>query len=414
MQITFNLRKDKTDKNGLTPIRAIITFQGVRIRRVIEGVKILSRHWNNKTQRVRPPLRLDSYNYHIEYNKKIDEFENKVKKIFRYVLLNDITPTKEFILNKIDEADEIQLTHEFFTSFQEFIVNSKNTKAERTIKSYVTTLNYLKEFRNTTGYELLFDTVNYDFFEKFQDYSFEEKQIKNNYFAKTVTILKTFMTWSFNRDYHQNLNYKKFKAKEENVEVIYLTMDELLHLYNYEFESERLNKTRDIYCFGCFTGLRFSDIKQLRASNIFHNYIKLNIQKTKTIDHKIPLNKYSKAILDSYIETIYEPLPVVSSQKFNKYIKECCKIAEIDTLTTITRYIGTKRVDKTLPKYELITSHTARKTFVTNSLILGMKEMIVRNITGHKKEESFRKYVKIAEDFKRQEMDDTWNKLENK
>jgi hypothetical protein len=73
--------------------------------------------------------------------------------------------------------------------------------------------------------------------------------------------------------------------------------------------------------------------------------------------------------------------------------------------------VGQKRIDKTLPKYKLITSHTARKTFVTNSLILGMKEMVVRNITGHKKEDSFRKYVKIADDHKQKEMDNTWNKL---
>ena len=104
-------------------------------------------------------------------------------------------------------------------------------------------------------------------------------------------------------------------------------------------------------------------------------------------------------------------MPTISSQKFNKYIKECCKFVGIDTPTTITRYIGTRRIDKTVPKHELITSHTARKTFVTNSLILGMKEMVVRNITGHKKEESFRKYVQIAKDFKKQEMDNTWDKM---
>ena len=80
-------------------------------------------------------------------------------------------------------------------------------------------------------------------------------------------------------------------------------------------------------------------------------------------------------------------------------------------MITKTRYVGQKRIEITVPKYELITSHTARKTFVTNSLILGMKEMVVRNITGHKKEESFRRYVKIAEDFKRQEMDNTWDKV---
>ncbi|MTI19400.1 site-specific integrase, partial [Fulvivirga sp. RKSG066] len=63
------------------------------------------------------------------------------------------------------------------------------------------------------------------------------------------------------------------------------------------------------------------------------------------------------------------------------------------------------------PKHRLITSHVARKTFVTNSLIFGMKELVVRNITGHKKESSFKKYVKIADDVKKSEMDNTWGKI---
>ncbi len=411
MQVSFSLRQDKIDKQGLMPIRALITFQGVRIRRVVKNTKVTIKHWNKKNQRLKAPLKSEAYNYHIEYNKILDEFEDKVKKIFRYVLLNNITPTKEFILDKLEKEEEINLYHDFFISFQEFIDKSKNTKAERTIKSYTTTLNFLKDFKNKTGFEIRFDTLGYDFYDKFQDYAFETRETKNNYFGKLVTIIKTFMTWSFERDYHKNLDYKKFKVKEDDIEVIYLTMDELLHLYNHTFENNRLNHVKDFYCFGCFTGLRFSDLKLLKPSNIFENHLKINIKKTKTIDHKIPLNKYAKAILKKYKETIYEPLPVISSQKFNKYIKECCKIVKINTPTTITRYIGTKRIDTTVPKHELITSHTARKTFVTNSLILGMKEMIVRNITGHKKEDSFKKYVQIAEDFKKQEMDNTWDKL---
>jgi hypothetical protein len=85
-------------------------------------------------------------------------------------------------------------------------------------------------------------------------------------------------------------------------------------------------------------------------------------------------------------------------------------LVEIDTPTTISRYFGNKRIDNTLPKYELITSHTARKIFVTNSLVLVMNQMVIINITGHKKEDSFRRYVKIADDYKKQKMDNTWGK----
>ncbi|TCP28147.1 site-specific recombinase XerD [Tenacibaculum skagerrakense] len=411
MQVSFSLRKDKKDKQGLMPVRMHITFGGENIRKVVKGVKSTQKHWRDREQRIKAPLKSESYNYHIEYNEIIDDYEKRVKNIFRYILLNKLEPTKEYIIEKFESGIEVSLTHEFFDCYNEFLEKDRNQKAERTLKGYTTVLNFLQEFENETGFKIRFETITLDFFEQLRDYAFENKKLSTNYFSKIITVIKTFMTWSFERDYHTNLEYKKFKSKEHEIEVIYLTMEELLKLYSHEFETKRLEHVRDVYCFGCFTGLRYSDIKLLKPSNVFDEYLKVTIVKTKQTDHKIPLNKYSKELLEKYRDTIYEPLPVISSQKFNKYLKECCELAEIDTPTTITRYIGNKRIDKTVPKYELITSHTARKTFVTNSLILGMKEMVVRNITGHRKEESFRRYVKIAEDFKKQEMDNTWGKF---
>jgi integrase len=413
MKVSFNLRKDKIDKQGLMPVRMVVAHNGIRIRKVVSNVKVKEKDWIKKTQRVKSPLKSEEYNYHIEFNKIIEDLDIKIKEIFRFILLNNINPTQDYLLKKIESSDEVHLTFDFMTCFQEFIDKNKSIKAERTIKSYVTTKNYIQDYVDYFDALLNFEDVDFNFFEKFRIYSFDIKKAKNNYFSKLIGVLKTFMNWAYEKEYHSNLGFKKFKVKEDDTEVIYLTMEELMHLYKFEFDSDRLNHVRDVYCFGCFTGLRFSDIKLLRTPNVFEDHLLLNIVKTKTIGHKVPLNIYSKSILEKYKDTIYEPLPVISSQKFNKYIKECCQEVEINTPTTITRYIGQKRIDKVVPKYEIITSHTARKTFVTNSLVLGMKEMIVRNITGHKKEETFRRYVKIAEDFKKQEMDNTWNKIKD-
>lgn len=412
MQVSFSLRKEKVDKNGLMPIQMTISVNSFRIRKNIKGVKSSNRHWKTKDQRLNPQRKNEAYNYHIEYNKIIDEKESEIKNLFRYILLNNIRPTKEYILDKIKNGLEtVNLTKEFLKSFDEFIEVNKSTKVPRTIKSYTTTLNFLKGFEKFTGYKLTFESIDNTFFEKIQDYTFLECKNKNSYLAFLIKTLKTFMNWSYEREYHDNLKFKKFKAKEDETEIIYLTMDELMTLYNFKYESESLNRVRDVYVFNCVTGLRISDCKALKPSNIGKDYLTITIIKTKANNTKIPLNKFSREILSKYKNTIHEPIPIISDQKFNKYIKVCCEKAGINTLITKTRYVGQKRVDLTVPKWKLITSHTARKTFVTNSLILGMKEMVVRNITGHKKEESFRRYVKIAEDFKKQEMDNTWNKL---
>ncbi len=90
MQVSFTLRKDKIDKQGLIPVRMLITYNGVRVRRVVKGVKVSLKHWKEKDQRIKTPLKSEEYNYHIEYNKIIDELENKVKNLFRYILLNNM------------------------------------------------------------------------------------------------------------------------------------------------------------------------------------------------------------------------------------------------------------------------------------------------------------------------------------
>lgn len=412
MQLTFHLRKDKANKAGQMPVRMVLTFNGERIRVNMKGIRVLQKDWKEREQRVKANGKREPYNYHIEYNMQLDELDTKVKKLFRYMMLNAIHPSKDYVTNKLSFDSEINLSHEFFPSFHEFIQKGKNVKTDGTLRRYGTALNFYKDFSEFTGYELTFDEINLDFFEKFRDYAFEEKQTLNNYFSKLISVLKTFMSWSHERGYHDNLLYKKFKAPEQEIEVVYLTMDELMRLYQHEFHNRRLEHTRDTYCFGCFTGLRYSDLSQLRVSHIHEDYLLMNIKKTKTIAHKIPLNRFAKEILDKYKDTVYEPLPIISDVRFNLHLKECCRFAKINEPTSITRFIGKKRLDKTLPKWKLITSHTARKTFVTNSLVLGMKEMVVRNITGHRKEESFRRYVKIAEDLKKSEMDNTWGKVE--
>ena len=115
--------------------------------------------------------------------------------------------------------------------------------------------------------------------------------------------------------------------------------------------------------------------------------------------------------MDKYRGTIYEPLPKISQQKFNDYIKDCCEIIELDKPTTITWFIGTKKVQNTVPKHQLITSHTARKTFITNSLLLGMEPKAIKKIANIKKDAVLDKYMKITEEYTNQQMD-KWNNHE--
>ncbi len=338
--------------------------------------------------------------------------QSTLTEIRKSVLVNNKRLSDEFIIERLQNPNKIRADRkDFWAIYEEYLELSRSIKTSNTIKGTVTAFKFIQKYSHEKRFNLNFEEINQVFFEKFRKYAFEEKKIGDNYFAKIISSLKAFISWAHDFGYHSNLAYKKFKAPERETEVIYLTIEELFRLYNHQFHSKKLSHVRDFYCFGCFTGLRFSDLTALRNTHIQGDYIIKTIQKTQESDSKIPLSTYAKGILLRYIDTPHEPLPRISHQKFNDYVKECCRLAGINTLMTTVRFSGCRRIERTNPKWEFITSHTARKTFVTNSLILGMKEMVVRNITGHKKEENFKRYVKIADNIKQNEISNTWNKL---
>ena len=136
--------------------------------------------------------------------------------------------------------------------------------------------------------------------------------------------------------------------------------------------------------------------------------MKLNIEKTRGKDQVIPLSKNAIEILKKYKGNVSAPLPMISSQKLNEYIKEAAKKAEINEMITISRYSGRVKKEQTVPKHELLTIHTARKSFVTISLTLGMNQMTIRAISGHKSDSAFRRYVNVAENVKKSELIKHW------
>jgi integrase len=170
---------------------------------------------------------------------------------------------------------------------------------------------------------------------------------------------------------------------------------------------ERLEHIRDVFCFACFTGQRFGDIKKLKRSDIFGNVWHLRVEKTKDI-LEIPLTKYALEILKRYSQE-EKVLPVISHQKSNVYIKELCKLVGIEDIIKTNRYMGAERIESSNFKHELIGMHIARKTFVTISLEKGMRPELVMEITGHKDFKTMKKYIKITSQVKKTEMDRVWS-----
>jgi integrase len=219
----------------------------------------------------------------------------------------------------------------------------------------------------------------------------------------TITIkrLKAFLNWSFEKGYHKNLKYKskKWSTPEKEGTVIYLTWNELQKLIKYPFEKEVHRKARDFFCFGCLTGQRYSDITKLTKDNVSNNEIKIIQDKTKKAVI-VPMYPGLQTIIDRYPEQ-YRLLPKFSNQKINKYIKEACKIAEINTPTEYKEFPKYNTTIETAPKYQMVGTHTARKTFVCLAYEKGLTIPDIKEITGIEQEKTLKRYLTISTENKR-------------
>ncbi|NQU87135.1 MAG: integrase catalytic domain-containing protein [Mariniphaga sp.] len=407
--IRFYINKGSKDKDGLVTILAKMTLNYKSYYKKID--KILLRHWNLKQQRVRPNRESESYNRFKEINSTIDQLESNVKDFNNYCNLSKETFTEKHIqelLNgqKIDKLSNV----DFKQAFQEFIDNGKNTKAYNTTRNITTIFNYLVAFQKETNYNISLNSIDLQFFDLLVDYSYNSKKIRNNYFAKIIAVLKSFLIWAADRNYYSGNEHLKFKAAEKDITPITLTVDEFKTLYNFNFKSKKHQKVRDIFCFGCLTGLRYSDLQQLRREHIQEDCILKTTQKIKE-PVKIPLVNFSRKIIERYQEQPIYVLPRMSNQKFNEYLKIICEDVKLKRPIVIDNFKGNKFTQEAKLLYDVMTAHVARKTFITLSVFMGMKIKVVQEITGITQEKTLRKYLTIADEMKKNEMEDTWGKL---
>ena len=432
--LRYELRRDLENKRGEQPLTLLIHLASQR-RKIATGINLVPELWSVETQQI---LNLTTklktqlqkkYGDHlpnkhslIQYQEDLIELKNKVRKIeedFRSkgiaysveMLVEQIKASKQ---QKIKKEDPSNLVYDFI---DQYINEHELTRVKGSLVVYKSLKKHLKNYQTKTRTKIRFNKIDYNFMQAFQNFliGWEEvnektgfvKTLNNITIAKQLSTLKTFLGYARRQGIKVNEGYKDFSIKKDKLEVIALTQNELDLLFNYNLSlNKRLDQVRDVFCFSCATGFRFSDLQQLRREHIKEMEIRLTIKKTKE-PAIVPLNKYSKAILQKY-EGMATPLPMISNQKFNKYLKELCKLAEINDPIEIIRYKGATKQSTIYPKYEVISAHTGRKTFATLSLEKGIPAETVMKITGHADYKSFQRYVKVTEERKRNEMQRAW------
>lgn len=432
--LRYELRRDLENKRGEQPLTLLIHLASQR-RKIATGINLVPELWSVETQQIsnlttKLKIQLQKkYGDHlpnkhslIQYQEDLIELKNKVRKIeedFRSkgiaysveMLVEQIKASKQ---HKIKKEDPSNLVYDFI---DQYINEHELTRVKGSLVVYKSLKKHLKNYQTKSRTKIRFNKIDYSFMQAFQNFliGWEEvnektgfvKTLNNITIAKQLSTLKTFLGYARRQGIKVNEGYKDFSIKKDKLEVIALTQNELDLLFSYNLSlNRRLDQVRDVFCFSCATGFRFSDLQQLRREHIKEMEIRLTIKKTKE-PAIVPLNKYSKAILQKY-EGMATPLPMISNQKFNKYLKELCKLAEINDPIEIIRYKGATKQSTIYPKYEVISAHTGRKTFATLSLEKGIPAETVMKITGHADYKSFQRYVKVTEERKRNEMQRAW------
>lgn len=441
MPVKFYLHP-KTNKHGEAPITVSINIRQTRLLTTL-GFSVDPTAWNESGQ-VKPrytnskgiPARIinnriykiqihfSEYETNLKARPTLDELKEELNTAIS--LGDDLKPT---------EADDSAPVKSIFDYLDEFVKEQSvlNQWAHATVQIWKTFRNHLLSF----GKRLEFRDFDEKGLSRFIMHLRRVDKLEEKTVQKQFSCLKWFLNWAIRKGYCTEETVNKYRPKFKVLEkpVIFLTKEELLKLYNYEIpqngtkvkltdmngleyektvqEAGALAKTRDLFCFCAFTSLRYSDMASLKRTDIAGDKIYITTQKT---NDRLPidLSRNAQAILDKYKDVIFpmgRALPVISNQKMNKYLKDLGELCGFTDPITIVCYRAGQRVEDTYPKYALVGTHAARRTFICFALSNGIPPQVVMKWTGHSDYKAMRPYIDIAEKTKANAMkliDDAW------
>lgn len=273
----------------------------------------------------------------------------------------------------------------------------KSHKSARYKKMYLNTIDHVLGFCETTGIEvneLLTDSIGMEFCDNFVHYLKADRGLMQNtvkgHHERLHAMLQKAMLYGYNVDN----TYKEVSVPDEEVTAIFLSMTEITRIYYFEGLTKFQEELRDYFIIGCMTGLRYSDYSRLNESNFDRNMnmIRIKTQKTGAVV-SIPMHRFVREILQKYNYQLPEARGI---QFFNRAVKQICKNVGLNEPILWERTVGTAVVKREVPKYKLVSSHTARRSFATNMFLQNIPTYRIMMITGHKSESSFFKYIRVT------------------
>jgi site-specific recombinase XerD len=398
-KFNFNLRDVKSTVP--TPIYLIIRWDNKTLK-ISTQETIHPNYWNEEKQMA---IETKSFPEYPEFNLRLSTLLLDAKNLFR-TLVNDHNrqPSRIELKEKFEE-DKKGLTEketDLLNFIKKYIDESKirhgkyGPISKNTIKLLNQLYKLIQDFSTYKKKSFQFDDITLDFYYDFLKYMKKKKLYATNTMGKRIKDLKTILNDATERGINTKYDYKskRFKILSEETESIYLTKNELDLLFALDLSNnERLERVRDLFLIGCWTGLRFGDWHKVKKEDINENHNEIKTQKTRT-KVAIPYLPVVKSILNKYDGILPRK---ISLTNMNLYLKELCAIVpELNEIVSTSQPEGGMNISRQVPKHKLVSTHTARRSFATNMYLMGVPVLSIMKVTGHKSEKQFMEYIKIT------------------
>ena len=321
------------------------------------------------------------------------------------------------VIHKVIKADEKeeekkQITPlEFFDKYVEEMTHKVDQRTgryigERTQIHYRTVLKRIKAFMAEKYIKDDFSVFDERFARLFTDWAYTSKNYRQNTIPATFSVLKVWLNAAKAEKLFDGEDYKKYPSKGADVDNIYLTKDEIERIYRLDIPmliakgeidaKSQIEKTRDLFVIGCWTGLRRSDINRLDKALFDIAKEEITIITEKTGEKvAIPMHPFIKELYEKYDGNFPK---LTDKANTNRHLQEIGRHARIDDEIMVKENRGGKIISHIYKKYEMIKMHTARRSFATNLYLDGAPTISIMKLTGHTTEMNFLKYIKITKE----------------
>ncbi|GAA4000575.1 site-specific integrase [Hymenobacter fastidiosus] len=412
MPVHAERRTDRPDASGRCAIHLRAYFDGQRLR-LVTREKCLASEWQTdkqKFRRAKPGFQ--------EANEYLDSLAARVQAAYRQLRTSGIEPPPEDLKAALAPPTPVEKPKpmpvlpliELFDEYR--LALAARGRRASTLKGVKTTRNLMEQFEGKLKGKLTLAAYDVAMHDRLLGFLRIEKKLAQNSIWKVVKHIKALLAYlGEDRGLTLALKVRQLKAAWVDVDKVYLLASDLTLLETAALPAG-LVRTRDAFLFCCYTGLRYSDLAELREGNLHEwsgaRVLRLTQTKTRT-SVSIYLTAAASALLDKYRGTGQRLMPVMANQVMNRNLKKISELAGLrEMVEVVTTELG-EVVKRQVPKHELVTMHTARHTFATQSLLRGMAMEVLQKVMGHTRIQTTMIYAKIIEDFQHQEMRRIWD-----